>query len=829
MRFRQYLLCLLLLLVVLSLNSSSKVWGAEAIRLQVNGEPVELGRAPLLEGGRLLIPVRLFAEAFGAIVHWEPLEQSVTISANYQVIRLIIGESWVQVGDQISYMDVPARLDNEVTYVPLRFLGEALGVRVDYYQQENLVTASYTVPISIGSVQRLTSGVELKITASGRFTYTTMILTNPDRYVLDLQNTVPEQTDGTLSVNIAGISTIRYHYHETATPYTRVVLDLEGSTQGLNIMQSSDGKLLTIQSRFYYINTVRNQRLGSGEELTLTMDGRIAAQMEGRYLNGPSTDYLTTVAGDRAPQEEAALPPTPPSTSLTFPEAPPQEIQTIDPASPHLTTPATTPSTAPPEVLTTIREYTATTLDYLNFRSGPGFDYDVLNVLPEGTVAIILQRRGEWALLRLTDGSEGWCHIEFLEMGQRDVPIYSPGATPPSNPAPTSPTLPPPTLPPTIAPSTTLKDPNTLYEVSGEFGHGSYFAIFLPGVFPQLPANFVRAFDSLITHISLLPGEEGSWLNIGLVREMTYQVSVLDNQLEIALNLETRLSRLSFTRDASGSTVSINLSRSVGYEVNFMANPSRVEITITGAAVLNIPAQQLVQDGLITQILTSTSLESAKVTIELDYLIGYRVMSARRSDLIEIKLFTRGLAGKTVYLDPGHGGSLLVNGGDPGAISYLHPYFHEATGTLDIALRLKSLLEQAGVTVLLTRSTDAPVDIRDRVSMINASSADILVSIHHNSATNQAASGAETFYWSQTPDRLRLAQLLQQNLVSGLGLIDRGVKRSAFYPINQATMPGALVEVGFLSNAYEGQLIRDPAWRARAAEALFAGIAAFFE
>jgi len=187
------------------------------------------------------------------------------------------------------------------------------------------------------------------------------------------------------------------------------------------------------------------------------------------------------------------------------------------------------------------------------------------------------------------------------------------------------------------------------------------------------------------------------------------------------------------------------------------------------------------------------------------------------------------LEGKTVFLDPGHGGSYMVDSGDTGAISRNYPIFHESTATLDIALKLRDLLEAAGVTVLMTRTTDANVTTRERVRMINASDADVLISIHHNASTNLSANGIETFYWRETVDRRRLAEVLQSSLVDALRLTDRGVKRAAFYPINQATMPGALVEVGFISNAIEEMLIRDEFWRQRVANALYEALCVFFD
>jgi len=803
-----------MLLVVATRGSGTMalyLYADEPIRLQINDSIVNLGKDPLIIEDRLLIPARVFAEYFGAIVHWDPDEQSVTISGSGSSIIMRIGEQTVWVDDHAVQLDVAARIYDQSTYVPLRFLAEELGVRVDYYSDQNIVAVNFPVMISIGEVMRLSSGVELIISGSASFSYTTMILANPDRYVIDLQNTILEEAEGTLAVNIAGISTIRYAHHQTATPYTRVVLDMEGSTQGLNIGLSPDGRSLIIKSSFYYIRSMRNQKIGNGESLTLSLDGRIAPQMESRYLNGPAAYNGDT--GSEGPEG---------NTGELFPD--PDEEAVDNPLDEEGTEDPITGN----EQVEMVREYIATTLDDLNFRAGPGVEYDSSRVLPKGTVAVLIKRQGEWAYLRLDNGLEGWCNTNYLEFGQRDVPLHREYSS--SSHQGITPEKPGMVEVPNISLSGPDSSPEMMRELLAvEAGHGDTFRIYLPGVFPQIPEGFTREKDSLIKQMSLTPAEEGCWLNIDLQRSLTYQISVIDNQLEIAINLDTQLNSLSFTRDASGSIVTLQMSRLVGYEVSFRSNPERIEIAIPGAAVVSVPTQQLVRDGLISQIKTQTTQDGAIVTIELEYMIGYRVLSDQRSDKIEIRLFSKGLQGKTVFLDPGHGGNYSIDNGDTGAISRTYPVFHEATSTLDIALKLRDLLEEAGVTVMMTRSSDRAVDIRDRVRMINDSNADVLLSIHHNASTNPAANGVETFYWRETVDRQRFAEILQSNLIGSLRLTDRGVKRAAFYPINQATMPGALVEVGFLSNSIEEMLIRDDFWRLRVAYALFDALQEFFE
>ena len=185
------------------------------------------------------------------------------------------------------------------------------------------------------------------------------------------------------------------------------------------------------------------------------------------------------------------------------------------------------------------------------------------------------------------------------------------------------------------------------------------------------------------------------------------------------------------------------------------------------------------------------------------------------------------LGGRTVVVDPGHGGR------DPGAIGYSGTY--EKDVTLAIGLKVAELLEQAGATVVMTRHEDVFVELANRSALANAVGADAFVSIHADAiGFGRIAAGTSTFYFPErgsTPDtsiNQRYARSLQQELVRELGLNDRGVHQRAFHVVRNTEMPSALVEVGFIDNPDEEKLLVDPEFQARAAAAVVHGILRFF-
>lgn len=213
-----------------------------------------------------------------------------------------------------------------------------------------------------------------------------------------------------------------------------------------------------------------------------------------------------------------------------------------------------------------------------------------------------------------------------------------------------------------------------------------------------------------------------------------------------------------------------------------------------------------------------------------------------------------------VVLDPGHGGS------DPGALT--PDGLTEKQVTLDVARRVKGLLEEARYTVVMTRDGDRNVSLRERALFANAAKGDLFLSIHVNSIPTADRRGVETYFLGASEDphvvrlageenresgyalsdfkRLleeiyvdvrqseskKLATAVQGSLFGSLrkvnpGLEDRGVKQAPFVVLVASEMPGILAEISCISNDEEARRLADPAYRQSIARALVAGIEAY--
>ena len=216
-----------------------------------------------------------------------------------------------------------------------------------------------------------------------------------------------------------------------------------------------------------------------------------------------------------------------------------------------------------------------------------------------------------------------------------------------------------------------------------------------------------------------------------------------------------------------------------------------------------------------------------------------------------------GLGVSRIVIDPGHGGH------DPGAEG---SGVSESRVVLDVALRLEKLLKtQPGVEVVLTRRTDEFVSLQERTAIANREQADLFLSIHANASKDQRASGIESYFldfaatpgaaavaarenaafgrtMTSLPDFVRaialnsksdesreFASMVEQSMARRLknvnrSLIDHGVKRAPFVVLIGALMPSILVEISFITNPREGQLLRGETYRQRVAEALLDGV-----
>jgi N-acetylmuramoyl-L-alanine amidase len=247
---------------------------------------------------------------------------------------------------------------------------------------------------------------------------------------------------------------------------------------------------------------------------------------------------------------------------------------------------------------------------------------------------------------------------------------------------------------------------------------------------------------------------------------------------------------------------------------------------------------------------------SREELVKIENNVDGPVLMALNSDVISLGLKKKNINDFRIVIDPGHGGD------DYGAKAN---GLVEKKVVLDVALRTKSFLEKRGFKVFLTRSSDKYVSLLERSQLAEKLNADLFISLHANSAgSNTRAEGIESFrptsralgigknemvfgktQGTKNPSEVvhslmrkkvdlsnNLAQSIQSSLFNllhknKLDMIDRGVKKQSFLVLLRGEFPSVLVEIGFLTNKDEANLIANKNYRTMISYGISKGISKF--
>lgn len=195
------------------------------------------------------------------------------------------------------------------------------------------------------------------------------------------------------------------------------------------------------------------------------------------------------------------------------------------------------------------------------------------------------------------------------------------------------------------------------------------------------------------------------------------------------------------------------------------------------------------------------------------------------------KTWSLPLTGKRIVLDAGHGGP---DGGAEGRDGT-----KEKDITLQVVKYLRDYLQQAGALVYLTRETDEDLadsdikglsrrksqDIRRRLDIIHDKKADFFLTIHLNAMASSKWRGAQTFYYPKFAESAHLARMIQSEIIYNLQNTSReALTINNVYLLKEAEVPGALVEIGFLSNEEERELLKQEEYQLQMANSIYEGI-----
>lgn len=292
--------------------------------------------------------------------------------------------------------------------------------------------------------------------------------------------------------------------------------------------------------------------------------------------------------------------------------------------------------------------------------------------------------------------------------------------------------------------------------------------------------------------------------------------------------LKPQVKKAVYTNGEKWDSLSLEISSPTIATAAFDGSRLKLELTAAAAAKPQLPS-----DSLFSSAEVSSNGNNVQYTLTLKEgmrIDGYYVEKTDDGLNLKIKRHVKAengdkpLSGKTIMLDPGHGG------GDAGAIGPLGLNDSEKAINLKTALTLKTELEGLGARVYMTRTEDVAMSLEERLSASRKLKPDMFVSIHANSMNDNVdiskVSGFSVFYREALAKPL--ADAVYNRTVQELERDKKGVHKRNFYVTRGTWTPSILIESGFVPNPDEFEWLTDDNERALLAKSLSQSIAAYF-
>ncbi|MGI6661473.1 MAG: N-acetylmuramoyl-L-alanine amidase [Bacillota bacterium] len=453
-------------------------------------------------------------------------------------------------------------------------------------------------------------------------------------------------------------------------------------------------------------------------------------------------------------------------------------------------------------------KYSSTTVNAtdVNFRAGPGTNYPVISMVQKGDIIRVLEVRDRWIRGISPKGVVGWV-ASWLTTGA------SAGASPSFSVA----------LDASSSIRTlTLQGPFQTCQIIRR--EDNALVISTSEFFKTAGRLDINAYEFESVKV------EGSDVTIRFSEAPSYIVQE-QSPGKVVLGFAPTVTGIDVRREDDGEVLTVH---TLGYTwPTVTRNGSSVTMFLPGASYAG--QASLVRGDLVRKVDIGATNDG--VSLSMDASLSGTYLLKKNANSLEAFFPNPGLSGKVIVVDPGHGGN------DPGASGPTG--YQERTVNWKIALKLRDLLESAGATVILTRlgefeDATPPEDWKPDIDEYSGDLAKraawsqkthAFVSIHNDWHSNRQTAGTTSYICSQTlntSESRRLATLIQKHLTASLGTVDRGVKDSNFFVNRESHCPSVLVEVMYLSNPREEDLLKQDHVQEAAARGVLKALEEYF-
>lgn len=347
----------------------------------------------------------------------------------------------------------------------------------------------------------------------------------------------------------------------------------------------------------------------------------------------------------------------------------------------------------------------------------------------------------------------------------------------------------------------------------------------------QVNGKMVTMYDGIPAMVVKYNGIERTMVPLRFVSEqMGAEVGWIQESYTAAISMACQVTEI--VADANTGTVHIAASPIPTYKVTDLGD--QIVVDLLGAELTSEPFGTIsVNNEYMTDVRYAQHGSelygefSGTVRIVLDLKEGIplqrNVVLTSSADGLLLTLsenfIPRAPEQKTVALDAGHGG------GDTGAF---YDGICEKDINLAVAQKVEAILKDYGYRVVMTRTEDTYVDLYTRAEIANTANADIFVSIHSNAAVDAPDfTGIYTYHYPSSRQGALLAQAIQTPLCALTGAVDRGIASENFVVLRETNMSAALVEMGFMTNSGELNLLVASSYQDKLAAGIAEGIVAY--
>ncbi|OLP65415.1 hypothetical protein BACPU_15030 [Bacillus pumilus] len=483
--------------------------------------------------------------------------------------------------------------------------------------------------------------------------------------------------------------------------------------------------------------------------------------------------------------------------------------------------------------------------DEINVRTGPGLSYGIAAVVKRGESYPILTQQGEWVQIQLSNGQKGWVVSWLITTSSNTQNASKPKAQSQSTGSHT--------ITSTASDLRIRTGPGTSYQVIGTFPQGAS-AKKLESSGSWMKIKYKQA-EGWVHSDFISGGQKTAQSNESSRSKQsgTVGVSTLNVRKTAAPNAPVvaslvRNTKVTILREQNG-WYEIEAGHTTGWVASYYIVTSQGENAVRDKGSSSSASHQkayIVYDGTNIRQSASTSAAIAEratkgaayqivrtqgdwyeVTLSnggTGYVASWVVQTKKNSSEAprpqqDASSSTGSLKGKTIVLDPGHGGKDSGTIGADGAF--------EKNLTIKTAHLLAGKLRASGATVYLTRSDDTFISLQSRVATSHYRNADAFISLHYDSFMDPSVRGSTAYYYQASKDQ-SLATNVHQEVAKRSQIPDRGVEFGDYFVIRENHRPSLLYELGYLSNPQEEAIIYSASYQERVTEGMTEGLKQYF-